>query len=199
MRNCHQRLAALRLISGLSAREAARRLGLKLTTYMALERGQEELTPGLLDAIAAMYDIPRESVCSGPLPIPRSYGYPFDAEDELSEHLLALYEIYGVIDRYRQAMGEEWPAFRKRLEAMTRMSLATPYPGASIVVPSSAPLRIYFDLPHILTPPATWRLPISVRQKGVERLRYGVFRVEPGEVELSSPRTVRLRIRPDIG
>jgi transcriptional regulator with XRE-family HTH domain len=198
MTNCHQRLAALRLMAGLSAREAAKRLGLKLNRYLALERGQVELTPSLADSIAALYDIPPQSLCSGPLPIPRSYGYPFDAEDEITETLLALYEVYTAIDRWRQALGDEWPEYRKRLEAITGLSLATPYPNPTILIPSKVPVAVRFDLPHAVK---GWSPPIrvTVRQGGKTTEHAGQpFEVGPGVVEFWSPRAVRLRIRPKV-
>jgi len=199
MLNCHQRLAALRLLAGLPAREAAKRLGLKFPHYLALERGQAELTPALADAIAAMYDIPPQSVCAGPLPIPRSYGYPFDVEDEITETLWALYEVYAVIDRWRQALGDEWPEYRKRLEAITGLSLATPYPNPFIFIPSRVPVVVRFDLPHAVK---GWSPPIrvTVRQDGKTMEREGKpFEVGPGVVEFWSPRAVKLRIRPKVG
>jgi len=198
MTNCHQRLAALRLLAGLSAREAAKRLGLKFPHYLALERGQAELTPVIADSIAAMYDIPPQSVCAGPLPIPRSYGYPFDAEDEINETLLTLYEVYAVIDRWRQALGDEWPEYRKRLEAITGLSLATPYPNPFIHLPSRVPVVVRFDLTHIIK---GWSPPIriTVRQDGKTTEHAGKpFEVGPGVVEFWSPRAIKLRIRPKV-
>jgi len=199
MLNCHQRLAALRLLAGLPAREAAKRLGLKFPHYLALERGQAELTPSLVDSIAALYDIPPQSVCAGPLPIPRSYGYPFDAEDEITETLLALYEVYAVIDRWRQALGDEWPEYRKRLEAITGLSLATPYPNPAIHLPSRVPVAVRFDLTHAI---AGWHPPIRITvRQGDKVMEYagGPFEVGPGVVEFWSPRAVKLRIRPKVG
>jgi len=193
--NCHQRLAALRLMAGLPAREAARRLGLKLNRYMALERGQAELTPAMADAIAALYDIPPHSLCAGALPIPRSYGYPFDAEDEISETLLTLYEVYAVIDRWRQALGDEWPEYKKRLEAITGMSLATPYPNPVIQLPSKVPVVVRFDLPHSVK---GWHPPIrvTVRQDGNVIEHSGKpFEIGPGVVEFWSSRAIRIRLR----
>jgi len=198
MVNCHQRLAALRILAGLSAREAAKRLGLKLNHYLALERGQAELNPPLIDSIAALYDIPPQSVCAGPLPIPRSYGRPFDAEDEINETLLTLYEVYAAIDRWRQALGDEWPEYRKRLEAITGLSLATPYPNPVIHLPSKMPVVVRFDLTHIVR---AWSPPIriTVRQDGkVMEYAGNSFEVAPGVVEFWSPRAIRLRIRPKV-
>jgi transcriptional regulator with XRE-family HTH domain len=198
MVNCHQRLAALRLMAGLSAREAAKRLGLKFNLYLALERGQAQLTPSLVDSIAALYDIPPQSVCGGPLPIPRSYGYPFDAEDEITETLLTLYEVYAVIDRWRQALGDEWPEYRKRLETITGLSLATPYPNPTILIPSKVPVVVRFDLPHAVK---GWSPPIrlTVRQDGKTMEHAGKpFEVGPGVVEFWSPRALRLRVRPKV-
>jgi transcriptional regulator with XRE-family HTH domain len=195
MVNCHQRLAALRLLAGLSAREAARRLGLKLSRYLALERGEAQLTPAIADAVAALYDIPPQSVCSGPLPIPRSYGYPFDAEDEVTETLLTLYEVYAAIDRWRQALGDEWPEYRKRLEAITGLSLATPYPNPIIHLPSKVPVVVRFDLPHVVK---GWFPPIRItaRQDGKVTEHSGKpFEVGPGVVEFWSPRAIKLRLR----
>ena len=198
MVNCHQRLTALRLMAGLSAREAAKRLGLKFNHYLALERGQAQLTPAIADAVAAMYDIPPQSVCAGPLPIPRSYGYPFDAEDEMAEALLTLYEVYAAIDRWRQALGDEWPEYRKRLEAITGLSLATPYPNPMILIPSGVPVAVRFDLPHTIR---GWYPPIriTVRQdnKMIERAGKPLD-VGPGLVEFWSPRAIKIRLRPKI-
>jgi transcriptional regulator with XRE-family HTH domain len=194
--DCHQRLAALRLLAGLPAREAAKRLGLKLNHYLALERGQEELNPPLVDSIAALYDIPPQSVCAGPLPIPRSYGYPFDVEDEITETLLTLYEVYAVIDRWRQALGDEWPEYRKRLEAITGLSLATPYPNPVIHLPSRIPVVVRFDLPHAVK---GWNMPIRITVRQGDRVmeRAGnPFEVGPGTVEFWSPRAIKLRLRP---
>ncbi len=198
MVNCHQRLAALRLMAGLPAREAAKRLGLKLNHYLALERGQAQLTAAIADAVAAMYDIPPQSVCAGPLPIPRSYGYPFDAEDEISETLLTLYELYAVIDRWRQALGEEWPEYRRRLEAITGLSLATPYPNPVIRLPSRVPVVVRFDMAHVVK---GWSPPIrvTVRQDGRVMEHAGKpFEVGPGVVEFWSPRAMKIRLRPKV-
>jgi len=198
MLNCHQRLAALRLLAGLRAREAAKRLGLKFPHYLALERGQAQLTPAIADAVAAMYDIPPQSVCAGPLPIPRSYGYPFDAEDEITETLWALYEVYAAIDRWRQALGDEWPEYRKRLEAITGLSLATPYPNPVIHLPSKVPVVVRFDLTHTVK---GWSMPIRVTVRQGDRvMEYAgnSFEVGPGVVEFWSPRAIKLRIRPKV-
>lgn len=199
--NCHQRIAALRLIAGLTATAVARRLGMKLHRYLAVERGEVAVDSGIADALCALYDIPPGSLCDGPLPVPRSFAPPLTVGEELAELLVALWELYERIDRYRQGLGGEWRNYKGYLEDMLASPIIVPYPRGVVLVPPDTEVSFWVDLPHEVFPGKRWNKPfvVSLNNKEVGR-GLGPFTVGPGQVKLRHDLrgTMPIRIRPVI-
>lgn len=144
---CGQRITALRLMAGLGRREAARLSGLPLKTYMALEADLLPVDDLHREVLAALFDVPPESLCSGPLPVPRSFGTPITAEDDLVELVILRKLVDEKIDRYRQGLGREWEKLRRDLESYTAGPLIVPFPRLKMIIPQTG-VHIWLDLPH---------------------------------------------------
>lgn len=159
-----QRLQVLRWMSGLSMREAARHLGMRFGQYMALERGEGELTLGTAHLIASFYDIPLEGLFSGPLPVPRHFSTPVYPEDDMDELALLIREAQIKLWRMRQAYDEPWEQFVKRLSVRIP---PIPFPYGKLRLPNSAVLPegvgMWLDLPHKIKAADS---EIAVRWKG---------------------------------
>lgn len=144
---CGQRITALRLMAGLDRRQAARLSGLPLKTYIAIEADLLPVDDLHREVLAAVFDVPPESLCNGPLPVPRSFGTPLTAEDELVELVVLRKLVDEKIDRYRQGLGREWPKVKRKLEAYTAGPLVVPFPRLKMVIPQSG-VTLWLDLPH---------------------------------------------------
>jgi len=142
---CHQRVKLLRLMSGLNLTQAAKLLGLKRPHYMALEEGTAPLDPLVIEAIAAVYDIPPDRVCNGPLPVPVSYAPMRTAKDELDELALFMRQANAALWRIRQAYDEPWGTFVKRFTVPPLFPPAYPYRR---LYATHIPVSIWLDLPH---------------------------------------------------
>ncbi len=199
---CHQRLAALRVMAGIGVKEAARTLGMPMSKYLALERGAVPITEAIVNKVAAVYDIPPELVCGdGPLPIPRAFGNPMKAEDELSDLLFTLWELYEKIDRYRQAAGESWPTYKGMAENMVGYTMFVPFPRHRIVLYPGQPVTIWFDHPHVVSMfgMGGHRVEIRVSQRNKPTYQgLGPVEVGPGRVVIESTHTtpISVRVRP---
>lgn len=146
-------------MAGLTIRQTAQALGLRYGEYLALEEGREPLAPHA-HAIAALYDIPIESLCHGPLPVPKSYAPPLNAPDDISLMVSDWNELTTALWRYRQAYDEPWSRFVRRLAVPPVAPFPLPYPVLRI---SSIPVVLWLDLPYEAK--ASWEVVASAGQK----------------------------------
>lgn len=133
-------------MAGLGLRRAASLLRIRFGEYVALENGQIDPTPVVIHDIASLYDIPPESVCDGPLPVPVSYDRPTYPEDDMDELALTIREAYHALWRYRQSFDEPWARVAKRLSI--HLPYPPPFPYRYLRVPENIPVSFWLDVPH---------------------------------------------------
>lgn len=97
-------LAYYRKKSGFTQKEAAKRLGTKLTTISSWERGVSQPSADMLVSIAMLYKVSLSDLCGA------DYGYiaPYSPEEQL------------LIDSYRKADDHEKLVIQKILSALAQ-------------------------------------------------------------------------------
>lgn len=146
---CHQRVRLLRLMSGLTARQTAKLLGVKLSKYLAVEEGREPLDPIMAEALAALLDIPVERICKGALPVPMYYGPPLTLEDELDEAAFLVHHGYTHLWRVQMAEDKPWSKIAARLVVQPPLPPPVPYRRIQI---GNTPTYIWLNMPHDIRP-----------------------------------------------
>lgn len=198
---CPHRIKALRLMAGLGMREAAKRMGMKVTHYAKLERGEVPLDAATIELIAALYDIPPDRVCDGPLPVPISYGPPLSFNDDAAELSYLIHEAYHSLWRYRMARPEKrWEEIERELPFAP--PLPPPYPYKKIAIPSVGSVEVVFDLPHRLNAASSFGIAsvvFGVEKRSKKRLSFRLPAVlRPGWYELWSTTPCLARVSPVI-
>lgn len=192
---CGYRLKLLRLMSGLTLRSVAKRIGIKVYQYKAMEDGLAPVDPGVVELLAALYDIPPQRVCKGALPPPIYHGPPLTLEDDLDEaaHLVNL----GLATLWRVQMGEDkpWNEIAKRLVDPPLIPPPIPYRKLQI---GQTPTFLWLNMPHRFYPSDD----IIIRRGGIKRYlkKLNQVVVEPGRWVVRTKRglSATIRIKPIV-
>ena len=198
---CPHRIKALRLMAGLGMKEAAKRLGVKVTHYAKLERGEVQLDAATIELIAALYDIPPDRVCDGPLPVPISYSPPLSFDDDAAELSYLIHEAYHSLWRYRMNFPEKrWEEIERELPFAP--PLPPPFPYKKISIPSVGSVEFVLDLPHRLSAASSYRATSAIQgveKRSKRRLTFKLPAVlPPGWYELRSTYPCSARVTPVI-
>lgn len=115
------------------------------------------------------------------------------AEDDLVDAYLDALAAIERLDRYRQALGQDWPS-ALREHALPHIPL--PFPRQSL--PIAAPTRVYLDLPHIVSIYPHQEAVVSRKGQKPLTLRHPTkVLLHPGSLEIAPApgRTALLRIQ----
>lgn len=140
------RLAALRMMAGVTVGELCKIAGIRRRDYLALEANQADVNDKILETLGMIYDVQPDHILEGPLPVPAHLGKPIDIEGDLALNYLEVLQLIEKIDRVRQTIRERWPAVLKELSLP---NVLLPFPRTSIEVIGET--AIWLDLPHIVS------------------------------------------------
>lgn len=137
---------ALRMMAGATAKEMARLLQAKPRAYLALEANKADITDDMIERIAALLDVPPDTLTAGALPVPAHLGTPLDAESEAGYAYLEALEALERLDRIRQSAKSEWPQV---LRANALPHIPLPYPRTLLEIVHD--VELYIELPHVVS------------------------------------------------
>ena len=174
---CHQRIKILRLLSGLTLAKCAQALGMRVGLYKRVEDGLDPPSPALIEALAALYDIPPSRVCQGALPPPLAFGQPITLTDDLDEQAWLAASGLAILWRAQMAADQSWDDFARNLSYTP--PIPPPIPYRRLMVRDDIPTYLWLNFRHEVR---ALKHPVRARRRLGEKLL-----IKPGEPAILGP------------